>query len=845
LSPRRLHVLICNERLLARFGVDRLLLLLADGLRERGHRVTLICQRCDRIAATKVSSALLELTDLGQADFFGAEVQTMRWLHERWSDLALEGGPDIIVTGGWPFFRTAEIGETLGVPVVFIDAGAVPHDGMPEAAAHVQRELRRLRARVLPRFSAVLPISDFIRDSQTLPERGSQTGVETVRLGADHLDAPMFGPPPETSGDAAALALTRELAATGQQLIMGLGRFEAEGYKNSAAAYDVLARILPQRPNVRLLLLAQPAEAAPPAAVADAVLPLGFISDAALAAIMTLCTVGLSMSRWEGFNLPLAEMQWCGRPVLAFNCAAHPEVTADPWFLCGGIAEMTEKALFILRNGLPSHIATEQRFELFRTRFRWGDVIARYAAVIERLAAAIPRCAQTAPARRAVVVDCTNAAVDPANPGVIRVVRRLGQALQQHPDVLPVFARWDRSFGGYRLLTPAERATLATYDGPSETFGRLFSAAGQGVWSVDALLRLFDAQRPPVLFLPEVVLDGQMPERLAWARGRGLAVAALLFDMIPVTHAPLCSFDVVRSFPEYVEGLSAVDAVWAISGESLKQFQEYLARHSLPRPGWRETIWLPAQFGAFPRVVTPIAPPAEGSPLIVLCVGSIEPRKNHRTLIAAFRALLARRPALPLRLVLAGHRFGGADALATWLDGVVREEPRIQWRGLLDDTALAQLFRAAAFTVYPSLVEGYGLPVMESLWMGRPCVCHRDGVMAELAAGGGCLTVDMSDPAELEHAIERLAAEPALRQRLMDEASRRMLLDWTAYGAEIGARLRCLTEAGMVSTPAARVSVFDRAAHSTQTLPERIRAEAHALRGFAGGFVETVDVPVA
>jgi glycosyltransferase involved in cell wall biosynthesis len=845
LSPRRLHVLICNERLLARFGVDRLLLLLADGLRERGHRVTLICQRCDRAAGTRVSSALYELGHLGQADFFGAEVQTMRWLHERWSDLALEGAPDIIVTGGWPFFRTAEIGQTLDVPVVFIDAGAVPHDGMPEASAHVQRELRRLRARVLPRFSAVLPISDFIRDSQTLPERGSQTGVETVRLGADHLDTPMFSVMSGASSDAAALALTRELARTGQQLIMGLGRFEAEGYKNSPAAYDVLTRILPHRPNVRLLLLARTAEASPPAAVADAVLPLGFISDAALAAIMKLCSVGLSMSRWEGFNLPLAEMQWCGRPVLAFNLAAHPEVTADPWFLCGGIEEMAEKALLILRNSMPSRIATEQCFELFRTRFRWRDVIARYAAVIERMPAPARRCAQTAPARRAVLVDCTNAAIDPANPGVIRVVRRLGQALQQQPDVLPVFGRWDRSSGGYRLLAPSERAMLASYDGPSETFGQLFSAAGQGVWPIDSLLRLFDAQPPPVLFLPEVVLDGQMPERLAWARGRGLAVAALLFDMIPVTHAPLCSFNVVRSFPEYVEGLSAADAVWAISGESLKQFQQHLARHSLPRPKWCEAIWLPAQFGAFPRVVAPIAPPDEGRPLVVLCVGSIEPRKNHRTLIAAFRALLARRPELPLRLVLAGHRFGGADALATWLDGVVREEPRIRWTGLQGDAALAQLFRESAFTVYPSLVEGYGLPVTESLWMGRPCLCHCDGVMAELAAEGGCVTVDMTNPAALEDAIERLAVDAALRQRLMDEASRRMLLDWTAYAAEIGARLSCVTEAGMVSARATEDSVVHRATHSSQTLRERIRVEADAIRAFSEGILEAADVPVA
>lgn len=848
MSDRSLHVLICNERLLPRFGVDRLLLLLGRGLQRRGHRVAFLCQRCDRVAVEAVSRAVTELPELGRLDLHGAEAAAMRWLEQEWAERSAATRPDVVVTGGWPFFRIVEVCARLAVPSLFIDAGAIPHDGIPEGAVRFQRELRRVRASALPRFTAVLPISNFIRDSQTLPERGTAVGVHTVRLGANHLEEPMFEAPSGDAADAAALAQVERLSAEGRRLVIALGRFEPEGYKNSLAVYDVFARVLEREPDSRLLLLARAEDLQPPEALRHAVLALGFLSDATLGAVMPRCALGLSMSRWEGFNLPLAEMQWCGRPVLAFNLGAHPEVAADPWLLCDSLEEMADKAIRLLERGLPPHIVAEDRFERFRSRFRWQDVIARYTETIEALAAPKPaQLAPDAPVRRLVLVDCTSASIDPANPGVIRVARRLGHALQQRMDLCAIFVRWDLSLGSYRTLTPRERATLASYHGPVDGLSVLLRSSDQGGRSADSILGLLEAEAPPVLFVPEVVLDGRFPERIAWGRARGLLVAALLHDLIPVTHAPYFPADLVNRFPEYLESLAASDAVWADSGETLRQFERYIGRHHLPRPPQLEAIWLPAQLGAQPRVTALSEPPRPGQPLIAVCVGSIDPRKNHRSLIEAFRALLRRRPHLPLRLVLAGNRFAGAEDLAEWVAAVTREEPRITWTGLVRDAELVALFESAAFTIYPSLVEGYGLPVVESLWMGRPCLCHSTGVMAELAADGGCLTVDMTDTAAIERALERLTGDFGLRRRLAEEAIRRPLLDWAAYGAEIGSRLRDLRESDRLHPDRARrdaarpVTAIDT---TLQALHHRIREKAAALRRQPQNFVRVTDVPV-
>src|SRR5262249_13713030 len=159
--------------------------------------------------------------------------------------------------------------------------------------------------------------------------------------------------------------------------------------------------------------------------------------------------------------------------------------------------------------------------------------------------------------------------------------------------------------------------------------------------------------------------------------------AALLHDLIPVTHSPFFPAELVSRFPEYLESLAAVDAVWANSEETLRQFQRYADEQRLPRPGRLDAIELPAQLGALPRVTALARPARPGETIEVLCVASIDPRKNHRSLIEAFRALVRRRPLLPLRLVLVGNRFPGAERLADWVAAMAAEEPRIAWRGLV------------------------------------------------------------------------------------------------------------------------------------------------------------------
>ncbi len=74
---------------------------------------------------------------------------------------------------------------------------------------------------------------------------------------------------------------------------------------------------------------------------------------------------------------------------------------------------------------------------------------------------------------------------------------------------------------------------------------------------------------------------------------------------------------------------------------------------------------------------------------------------------------------------------------------------------------------------------------MESMWFGRPCLCSDEGVIAENAMDGGCLTVDIRDAKALADALVKLSTQPELRRELGEQVLRRKLKSWDEYAGEV------------------------------------------------------------
>jgi glycosyltransferase involved in cell wall biosynthesis len=156
----------------------------------------------------------------------------------------------------------------------------------------------------------------------------------------------------------------------------------------------------------------------------------------------------------------------------------------------------------------------------------------------------------------------------------------------------------------------------------------------------------------------------------------------------------------------------------------------------------------------------------------VLWTGTREPRKNLATLTAAFGRAL--RAGADLDLVLVGPEGWGPER-----DRLTRtEQERVHVLGPLPRASLGAAYAGAAVFCYPSLREGYGLPVTEAMSHGVPVVTSR-GTATEEAAGGAALLVDPRDEGALADAV--LAAAEPHRASSLREASlaRAAQLDWS------------------------------------------------------------------
>jgi len=148
----------------------------------------------------------------------------------------------------------------------------------------------------------------------------------------------------------------------------------------------------------------------------------------------------------------------------------------------------------------------------------------------------------------------------------------------------------------------------------------------------------------------------------------------------------------------------------------------------------------------------------------VLAVGTLEPRKNLTRLVEAVQ-----RTKRELRVVGA-RGWGGVEVGGNG----------VRWLGEVSDKELARLYRGAACVAYPSLYEGFGIPVLEAMACGAPVVTTRGTAMEEVADGAAVL-VDARDPAEIAAGIERAATDrDELVARGLERASQ---FRWDAVAA--------------------------------------------------------------
>jgi glycosyltransferase involved in cell wall biosynthesis len=163
-----------------------------------------------------------------------------------------------------------------------------------------------------------------------------------------------------------------------------------------------------------------------------------------------------------------------------------------------------------------------------------------------------------------------------------------------------------------------------------------------------------------------------------------------------------------------------------------------------------------------PGAPPPVAPAGLRTPYVLYVARLEHPGKNHVTLLEAY-ALLRKR-GLTHRLVFAGPRWPGSEAI----DAAVERlglSGHVTFAGFVDNADLPALYAAASLFVFPSLYEGFGIPLLEAMAAGTPSCVANVSSLPEVA-GDAALLFNPRDPVEMSEVMERLLTDDLLRSRL-------------------------------------------------------------------------------
>lgn len=384
------------------------------------------------------------------------------------------------------------------------------------------------------------------------------------------------------------------------------------------------------------------------------------------------------------------------------------------------------------------------------------------------------------------LIDLSHTSHTPARTGIQRVARALYQHLGSNAQPVthdPYLRAW-RPLESWEIAslsrTSGGKKRKATWPAFARWRGRLRRTLGRR--SHHALHGEFDSLIEPELF--RAAEARQLPHLFTHVRGPRVA---LFLDAIPLRFPEFTPPATVARFPAYLRELLQFDGIAAISADSRDSLLAYWRWLGLSNPPPVLALPLGVDVGNCHLISDK---PTGNAASVVLCVGTLEGRKNHLALLDACESLWSRGATFQLHLI--GHaNQTGAAALAR-LKSLQSSGRPLRYDGPASDEAIAQAYADCAFTVYPSIAEGFGLPVIESLARGKPCICSARGALGEISLHGGCVALESVDAASLDPAIDSLLQDPSRLAHLAAAARTRTFKSWADYTRELETWIRTL-----------------------------------------------------
>ena len=315
-----------------------------------------------------------------------------------------------------------------------------------------------------------------------------------------------------------------------------------------------------------------------------------------------------------------------------------------------------------------------------------------------------------------------------------------------------------------------------------KAIGRYFSDAGER--ELDEIRRLGAVERgSPVrlsatdtILVPEVFDNAQ---RLAYFRNRSEQEMErfrfIVYDLLPMTHPEFFVSEGMVPLYGYYRLLRRASRCGFISEYTCDAYHGRLKRTSL-----REGVVLPLGCDALGPKASDVK---LNRPLAFSVLGTIEPRKNHQLILDVFEPLLGEIPGLTLSFI---GRMGWVEpALAERIHTLnARRDSAFHFFSAPDDGAIRKHIEDSRATIYVSAAEGYGLPPVESLWVGTPVIASNNVPSLERLGSAGIHRVESLDVLSLRRAILAFV-DDAYANRKVEEANGLNLPTWKSFTNQV------------------------------------------------------------
>lgn len=378
-----------------------------------------------------------------------------------------------------------------------------------------------------------------------------------------------------------------------------------------------------------------------------------------------------------------------------------------------------------------------------------------------------------------ILIDVTQSSRSSNNSGIQVVTRNLFREIKSFHEIIPII--WDDKICRYSQLSMHEHQNLTNPFSsgylakarPNKEENPFLKELLKTILRLNKIINFHHYNsKSDFIFFPEVFRDKRV-KYIHKLIDSTMKKVGIFYDANVLRNPDFTPIARTKNFKNYLEIISSFNAISCISNESKQTFEKLCFDGR--KQSHLNVKHLPVEKpkGNYLKIEQKIP--------LILCISTLAYNKNHLTLLKAVERLWA--SGLTFELELIGqYDPSWSHKVLEHLNILQNKQRPIRWLKHIDQEILEKKYSTCSFTVYPSLYEGFGLPILESLSRSKPCICGSNGAIGEVSKGGGCINLsNQENVEEVSNAIRNLLLNPSKLNQLILEANGRNYGNWKEY----------------------------------------------------------------